>query len=102
MKISINGIEIVKVKDYSGASIRGSQDWDHGPIYVDLHIYDLVIDHKAFEILDAAFRNGESVNVKLLDNGFDRDLNMMVRSQDVTLDGWKDIPTSYIVMESVI
>jgi len=99
MKISINGVEIIKDKDYSGASIRGSQDWDDGPIYVDLRICDLVIDHKAFEILDAAFRNGESVNVKLLDNGFDRDLNMFVRGEDIVVERFSDNPTSFFNLE---
>ena len=99
MKISINETEIIKNKDYSGATIRGSQDWDHGPIYVDLHIYDLVIDHKAFEILDAAFRNGGSVNVKLLDNGFNRDLNMFVRGEDIVVDRFSDNPTSFFNLE---
>ena len=102
MKISINGIEIAINKDYESASIRSGQDFANGPIYVSLYISGLVIDHKVFQILDAAFKNSEPIAVKFLDNGFDRDLNMMVRSQDVTLDVWKDIPTSYIVMESVI
>ena len=97
MKISINETEIVVNKDYSGATIRGSQDY--GFIYVDLHIYDLVIDHKAFEILDAAFRNGESVNVKLLDNGFDRDLNMFVRGEDIVVERFSDNPTSSFDLE---
>jgi len=99
MKISIDGTEIVINKDYSRASIQSSQDWEHSPICVNLYIFDLAIDHKAFGILDASFRNCETVNVKFLDNGFDRDLNMMVRSQDVILDGWKDIPTAYFNLE---
>jgi len=100
MKISINGIEIVINKDFASASIRSDQDWEYKPICVNLFIHDLTIDHKVFGILDASFRNCETVNVKFLDNGFDRDLNMMVRSQDVVLDGWKDIPTSSFNLET--
>ena len=102
MKISINGIEIIKNKDYSGASIRGSQDHEFGVTYVDLTIHDLTIDHKAFQILDASFRNCETVNVKILSEGayeFDRDLNMAVRSEDVAINSFSDIPTSSFNLE---
>ena len=99
MKISINEVEIAVNKDYGGASIRSSQDHEYSPVYVSLFINDLAIDHKAFQILDASFRNWETVNVKFFDNGFDRDLNMVVRSQDVVLDGWKDIPTASFHLE---
>ena len=102
MKISINEVEIVVNKDYGGASIRSSQDYSGGPIYVSLYIYDLAINHKAFQILDASFRNFETVNVKFFDNGFDRDLNMVVRSMDVVLDGWKDIPTASFNLETKV
>ena len=100
MKISINEVEIIANKDYSGATIQSRQDFDNGPVYVDLYISDLAIDHKAFQILDASFRNVESVNVKFFDNGFDRDLNMKVRSQDIAFDGTKDIPTAFFKLES--
>ena len=100
MKISINEVEIIANKDYSGATIQSSQDYDVGPVYVSLFINDLAIDHKAFQILYASFRNVESVNVKFFDNGFDRDLNMKVRSQDIAFDGTKDIPTAFFKLES--
>ena len=101
MKISINEVKIVVNKDYRGASIRSSQDYPVGPVYVSLFINDLAIDHKAFQILDASFRNCETVNVKFFD-GYDRSLNMMVRSQDVVLDGWKDIPTASFNLETKV
>ena len=101
MKISINEVKIVVNKDYSSASIRSSQDYPVGPVYVSLFINDLTIDHKAFQILDASFRNCETVNVKFFD-GYDRSLNMMVRSQDVVLDGWKDIPTASFNLETKV
>ena len=102
MKISINGIEIIKNKDYSGASIRGSQDHEFEITYFDLTIYDLMINHKAFEILDLAFRNFKSVNVKFLDSGFDCDINMIVRSEDIVLDRFSDTPGSSFRLESKI
>ena len=99
MKISINDTEIVKEKDYSWALIQGSQDHEFGPTYVNLRIFDLMISHKVFEILDAAFRNCESVNVKLLDHEFIRDINMMVRSEDIVLDRFSDTPMSSFNLE---
>ena len=102
MKISINGIEIVKNKDFASASIRSSQDYMTGPTYMDLTIHDLSTDIEAFMILDAAFKNCENVNVKLLGgiNGYNRDLNMMVRSEDIVLDRFSDIPTSSFNLEA--
>ena len=102
MKISIDGIEIVINENFGSASIQSRQDYADGPIYVDLYISDLAIDHKAFQILDAAFRTAERINVKFLSEGcygFSRDLNMMVRSQDIAWDGTKDIPTAFFKLE---
>ena len=103
MKISINGIEIVKNKDFASASIRSSQDYMTGPTYIDLTIYGLPIDVKAFTILDTAFRNAERINVKFLSEGcygFSRDLNMMVRSEDIVCHGYSDIPSSSFNLEA--
>ena len=101
MKISINETKIIVNKDYGGASIRSSQDYSGGPVYVSLFINDLTIDHKAFQILDASFKNCETVNVKFFD-GYDRSLNMVVRSQDVVLDAWNDIPTASFNLETKV
>jgi len=103
MKISINGIEIVKNKDYGSASIQGNQDHKFGPTFVDLTIFDLSTTIEAFGILDAAFRNTGKVNVKFLsegDHGFNRDLNMVVRSEDIVLDRFSDTPTSSFQLEA--
>ena len=102
MKISINGIEIVKNKDFSGASILGSQDHKFGSTFVNLTIFDLSIDIEAFYALDAAFRMCETVNVEFLsegDYGFRRNLNMLVRSEDIVLDRFSDTPTSSFDLE---
>ena len=104
MKISINGIEIVKNEDYGSASIRGSQDHNFGATYVDLTIHDLSINIEAFTILDAAFRNCEIVNVKFLSEGtygFNRDLNMVVRSEDISCDRFSDTITSSFNLEAM-
>jgi len=103
MKISINETEIIKNKDFGSVSVQGSQDYRTGTASIDLTIHNLSTDIEAFDILDSAFRSCQRVNVKFLsegDYGFIRDLNMVVRSEDIVLDRFSDTPTASFNLET--